>query len=1108
MSLRTRINGFTAWANLRLVPYDSLLNNVLLDLTKGNHVQQLLHSMTGKTLKKLQSFEGLTQAQKVTRIEWFVEELKKSDVVPDDVKVDCRMFAMKSADHVFHLLWRLVAYDIWFTWERMEFLQQDNDENLSEIPFRWTPEPPPKKKKRRVIRTSDTMMSGFGSSSQVVQDATPSPEPEGFEQFIGADRMKAAKPHRPKGGWYSYPSPDECILEMINSQLQLVSEGHKFTVYSLDDLVDSRALCGLINSFIPGTFTTEVMLNDRWTINLALETAGKMLYASNPMGSGDLSEADPKSICSYLCFFFMSCYKLKQSKAVINRLKELILLIQEVSGELAKLPEHLESMQDLKFKKQLQEQLEEYYQEQSNLKEAYDIEYINFWLKHIKQVQEETRKVIAQKMMERFDLVQVPRNMTINDLCMSVAVNLQLTQGSGFYRAYEKETCNPDRRIVLRVKKTKQFLDDFTGVEGSRNIRDLLGIPQGEVYVLEPALYPEYEFYLESMSRNKTLKTNSTFLYQVFPGNTTQWQRLFFKAVRDGDFDVVKKMVLFFSESHPNFIACREANSGNTILHVAARFGQFNICKFLLESGCNVNAKNVTGCTALFFAAEGLHRRVAQLLIEWGCNTKIQNFSCQTAFDLMRHEDMKTSLKEIAALWQATVPQVVRGRLDPLHRVVKDHMLGIRPMADISARCLKGSTLMHTAVHFEDITAIKNLLKVRVDINLRDYQGATPLHRARSIETLELLLDSNADVNAADNEGNVALHVRAYGENNKPSFLDGIKILVDHDADITHRNKKQLMPVHCAAMQGRKDIIELLLEESDDLIKSEVDKEAIDSPPSLPYLALAGNHLPCATWLVQQGFLFKTDECNRIIYKILKQEVSLDERAEATRFLLKNGGLVSLKYPGGDTSVHLASRMTGPTDVLQVLFEFGAKVDGVNDEGSTSLFDAMKTNNFEAASVLINQGADVRWKNNQGHTALDLIHDYDEWIACTFFSDDIIARFKAYKLKNARDLIRNISKKLNDDAHRMKSLLRQNMPRPFLSLPSNLATSPGNGGYLQRGTSPVPKFPLYGFPALAPPANKAGFGQLRQEVKFSHKLALPPVTIPQVNNRDTPQPTY
>jgi len=73
---------------------------------------------------------------------------------------------------------------------------------------------------------------------------------------------------------------------------------------------------------------------------------------------------------------------------------------------------------------------------------------------------------------------------------------------------------------------------------------------------------------------------STSFLYQVFPGNTHQWQRLFYKAVRDGEFDVVKKMVLFFSTSHPDFITSREANSGNTVLHVGARFGHFVSIRF------------------------------------------------------------------------------------------------------------------------------------------------------------------------------------------------------------------------------------------------------------------------------------------------------------------------------------------------------------------------------------------------------------------------------------------------------------------------------------------------------------------------------------------------
>ena len=35
-------------------------------------------------------------------------------------------------------------------------------------------------------------------------------------------------------------------------------------IQSLEDLTDSRVLCALINSFVPDTFTTEVLLNDRY----------------------------------------------------------------------------------------------------------------------------------------------------------------------------------------------------------------------------------------------------------------------------------------------------------------------------------------------------------------------------------------------------------------------------------------------------------------------------------------------------------------------------------------------------------------------------------------------------------------------------------------------------------------------------------------------------------------------------------------------------------------------------------------------------------------------------------------------------------------------------
>ena len=43
---------------------------------------------------------SLSQQQKETRINWIVDDLKTSNILPQDVTVDTRLFAMRSADQV------------------------------------------------------------------------------------------------------------------------------------------------------------------------------------------------------------------------------------------------------------------------------------------------------------------------------------------------------------------------------------------------------------------------------------------------------------------------------------------------------------------------------------------------------------------------------------------------------------------------------------------------------------------------------------------------------------------------------------------------------------------------------------------------------------------------------------------------------------------------------------------------------------------------------------------------------------------------------------------------------------------------------------------------
>ncbi|CAF3921191.1 unnamed protein product, partial [Rotaria sp. Silwood1] len=64
---------------------------------------------------------------------------------------------------------------------------------------------------------------------------------------------------------------------------------------------------------------------------------------------------------------------------------------------------------------------------------------------------------------------------------------------------------------------------------------------------------------------------------------------------------------------------------GRTLLYLAARNGYYDICNFLLRSGCNVNETQKDGSTALHGAVFYGHQPIVQLLLEYEANPSIIN---------------------------------------------------------------------------------------------------------------------------------------------------------------------------------------------------------------------------------------------------------------------------------------------------------------------------------------------------------------------------------------------------------------------------------------------------------------------------------------------------
>lgn len=992
-NLTTRIKGFTAWVNLRLAPSGVFTHNILEDILKGKNMKILLESMTGKPFKKLQSFDGLTEEQKITRVEWMVRELKDKKIILPEVRIDTQMFAMRSSTQVFELLWCLVCHDIWYVWEKSFILQQADERELISEPFSWVPSP----------SHSSSRQSGMTSSStEKTSDQVNSGK---SSQSSGGKKSPKSRQH--------YPEPDSCILDMINAHLKMSREGRMLTrgVMSLDDLTDSRVLCALVNSFVPETFTTEVLLNDRWTINLALQTANEFFKSSSPFDATDLVQGDIMSVCSYFAFFFMCGYKMKQSRAMLKRMDELMLSKVGVKHELEKLEMPCEG-QDEGRKQELEYTIAEFEAEILELEENHDLSQCSTWMKDIANVQNKVRSIVSKRNQDKFDIIRVPRNMTINDLTVSLIINLSLTSGVGFYHMKNNETLSKDRKIVILVNETGEFKDDLQESSSEKvSVRKFLGLTKDEVAEVNPDSYPEYKIFVQSSSRNKILKAGSLFLYQIFPGNTLPGQRLFFKAAKTAELDTMQKLVSFF-QSDRTFIDSKELGSGNTALHIACRQGHFDIVQYLLEKGADINATNNMNFTPFFAAVGNKKKGVAELLIEWGADIYKKNNAGKTAFDIIKNEELKKALMVKENSMRDLVAQVINGDTEKLTEVIEAQCEGGNILRSLRSRCIRGSTLLHAAALYGFTSLVKTLLRERIDVNLLDYKGATALHRVKDAETLKVLLEAGGDIDAVDDDGNSPLHVTCYGEDGNPSELALIEIQLKHGPSLTAKNKKGMLALHCCAIQGRDDAIELLLRyDTQQLQKKDLAMEN-QMAPSPVYLAIANDHLDCGVWLSQNGFEFVRNETDELLEKILRDEFPCSDCLAAVTFLLDHGASANHNYGEGNTALHFVAANKDMSDILKLLIARNADVDSLNVEMFSPLFFATQNSCIYNACILIMNGANAKVKNLQGLTAFDFVIDFDEWINSGYFDEETQARLKAYSFKHSRDLVRAITRKV------------------------------------------------------------------------------------------------
>jgi cytohesin len=386
---------------------------------------------------------------------------------------------------------------------------------------------------------------------------------------------------------------------------------------------------------------------------------------------------------------------------------------------------------------------------------------------------------------------------------------------------------------------------------------------------------------------------------------------------------------------------------GKTALQYAALRGHRDVAELLLAKGARIDAQeDWPGGTALDYAAEKGHKEVIELLVSRGADINAGRRGGYGG-DTPLHSAVRTGHKDVVELLIAKGANINaknnKGQT-PLDIALIRNQKDIVELLQTKGA---GVSTIHAAVRLGDADKTRSFLEKGIDVNVRDENGATPLHLATNKDVVELLIAKGADVNAKDKNDCTPLHSAV-----KEGRQDVAELLVVKGADINAKDKSEYTPLYYAVLGKQKEIIKLLVAKGADV----------------NFMPKGGYPLLCfAVWfqdkemvelLVAHGakFDFKDqDGCTAFRYAVAQGNRELVE------FFVSKGVDVS--------TLHMAACM-GDSARVRSLLEQGTNVDTKDELGWTPLYWAASTGQAEVGELLITKGADIQAKTNDEETPL------------------------------------------------------------------------------------------------------------------------------------------
>jgi len=307
----------------------------------------------------------------------------------------------------------------------------------------------------------------------------------------------------------------------------------------------------------------------------------------------------------------------------------------------------------------------------------------------------------------------------------------------------------------------------------------------------------------------------------------------------------------------------------------------------------------------------------------------------------------------------------------------------LQQKADVNMPQPDGSTALHWATHFDDVSMVQILIGAGANVKAANRFGVTPLSLAcqnGNSAIARKLLQAGADPNAALSDlGETPLMMAARTGN-----LDTVRVLLDNGASVNAKeNSKSQTALMWAASEGHPAVVKLLIDRG-----AEVNaRSKIVAPAGRGGLGGGGgagaggrgggNRGAAGAGQAGQGG--QPGQAGQAGQAVQRGQAAAAPAGQVPPVPARGQAAGAAAPPpappapgagtGGVTSLMLAAR-ENRLDAVKVLVDGKADVNMLSGNGSTALLMAILNANYQVAAYLVDHGANPNLADRDGKAAL------------------------------------------------------------------------------------------------------------------------------------------